>query len=154
MPKRRSSAAPPAPEPVPEPEPEPEPPEHFLCAVCYENPMIDPVMMRCCGQCVCRHCHVRHLEVSNLLDQRCPCCGTSFRIADQTDSDIPVVCVPLRAAIEHEYADALGRRLASLPERDKGRRLEKRFAKMVRKRHEAQFQESQRFMAELEARGM
>ena len=58
------------------------------------GPMIDPVMMRCCGQCV------------------------------------------------------------SLPERDKGRRLEKRFAKMVRKRHEAQFQESQRFMAELEARGM
>ena len=154
MPKRRSSAAPPAPAPEPEPEPEPEPPEHFLCAVCYENPMIDPVMMRCCGQCVCRHCHVRHLEVSNLLDQRCPCCGTSFRIADQTDSDIPVVCVPLRAAIEHEYADALGRRLASLPERDKGRRLEKRFAKMVRKRHEAQFQEAQSFMAELEARGM
>ena len=85
---------------------------------------------------------VEHLEVSNLLDQRCPCCGTSFRIADQTDSDIPVVCVPLRAAIEHEYADALGRRLASLPARDKGARLEKRFDKAVRKRDDAQYQEA------------
>ena len=131
-----------------------EPPELYMCPVCYDNPMIDPVMMHCCGQCVCRHCYVRHLEanISNspsMRDQRCPCCGTAAGIEASVERNMPVVCIPLRAAIEHEYADALRRRLASLPARDKAGRLEKRFKKYVRKRDAAHHEECMRLMAEI-----
>ena len=46
--------------------------------------------------------------------RRCPCCGSAMLGAD-VDDKIPKICVPLRAAIEREYADALRGRIASLP---------------------------------------
>ena len=150
MPKRVRSA-PPAPEP--EPAPEREPPEHYMCAICFENPMIDPVPMSCCGQCVCRHCLVHHWEV-NLVKPRCLCCGTA---ADFTsvDDKCPKICIPLRAAIKYHCADALERHLASLPARDKGRRLEKRIQKVESRRLLAEtrdlMERAQALRAELDA---
>ncbi len=109
-----------------------------MCAVCFESPFVDPVPARCCGQCVCRHCFVRHIEV-NLVHPRCPCCGSAMLGAD-VDDKIPKICVPLRAAIEREYADALRRRIASLPAQDKGRQLEARIERAESGRFRAEFQ--------------
>ena len=56
------------------------------------------------------------------------------------DDKIPKICVPLRAAIEREYADALRRRIASLPAQDKGRQLEARIERAESGRFRAEFQ--------------
>lgn len=113
--------------------------ETFLCSICFEHPMIDPLTMSCCGNAVCRHCYVRHLE-AHLVHPRCPCCGTKLKCGIANDK-IPPVSVPLRAAIERECAEKLALRVERLPQEDKGDALAQRIKSV----------EDRRFVAETHA---
>ena len=106
--------------------------EPYLCSICYEHPMIEPLTLGCCGNAVCRHCYVRHLE-ARPVRPRCPCCGSKVK-----KGRMPPVCVPLREAIARECAVQLAERKQLLHHEDQGEALARRIADVEKARFAAE----------------